>query len=500
MTAIPPSTSHENNLYDAHGARALDRYAIQQCAIPGMQLMLHAGRAAFNELLARWPHPAHIHVFCGIGNNGGDGFVMAALAKQRGLSVSVWLVGDGVRIQGDAATARELAIREGVVIEAFANQSLQEGVIVDALLGTGLSGDVRPQFAAAISAINNSGLPVLAVDIPSGLNSDTGCQLGCAVRADVTVTFIGRKQGLYTADGPDCCGEIRYASLDVPAEVFANVAHSSNLLNLDALPKLLPKRARAAHKGSFGHVLIVGGDFGTAGAALMAAQAAGRVGAGLVSCATRAEHVPASVARAPEVMALGVRSGQELLPLLERSSVIVIGPGLGQSAWGEQLLAEVLRSDKPLVVDADALNLLASNTREMRRDNWILTPHPGEAARLSGVSNAEIQADRFAAAKTLQQRFGGAVILKGGGSLVANETGVAVVPYGNPGMASGGMGDVLSGVLGGLLAQGLSLSQATELGACLHGRAGDLAAEEGGERGLLATDLLPQLRQLVNAC
>jgi len=279
-----------------------------------------------------------------------------------------------------------------------------------------------------------------------------------------------------------------------------NVAPTSRLLNLDALQKLLPKRARAAHKGSFGHVLIVGGDFGTAGAALMAAQAASRVGAGLVSCATRAEHVPAFVARTPEVMALGVRSGQELLPLLERASVVVIGPGLGQSAWGEQLLAEVLRCDKPLVVDADALNLMARAGNAVRRDNWILTPHPGEAARLLGISNAEIQADRFAAAKVLQLRFGGAAILKGVGSLVASETGVAVVPYGNPGMASGGTGDVLSGVLGGLLAQGLSVSQAAQLGACLHGRAGDLAAVEGGERGLLATDLLPKLRQLVNAC
>jgi NAD(P)H-hydrate epimerase len=486
-------------LYDAAGARALDRCAIDRCGIPGIQLMLRAGRAAFAQLLAHWPQPGHIHVFCGTGNNGGDGFVMAALARQRNRPVTVWQVGDAAKIQGDAATARELAVREGVPIEAFAGQRIENGVIVDALLGTGLGGDVREPFVSAIAAINASGLPVLAVDIPSGLCSDTGVVLGAAVRAGATVTFIGLKQGLFTGAAADRCGVIHYADLAVPAEVFAQVPATASLSSLDVLQTVLPPRARTAHKGSCGHVLVVGGDYGTAGAALLAALASGRVGAGLVSCATRAEHVAAIVGRAPEVMALGVRSGQELQPALARASVIVVGPGIGQAAWGEQLLAEALRCDKPLVIDADALNLLAAGKGGVsRRDNWILTPHPGEAARLLDTSTADIQRDRFAAARALQQRYGGAVILKGAGTLVASSDGITVAPYGNPGMASGGMGDVLSGVLGGLLAQGVPMVQAAELGACLHGRAADLAVEAGGERGLLATDLLPHLRHLVN--
>ena len=502
MTSLPTS------LYTAAGVRALDRYSIDRCGIPGIQLMLRAGRAAFAELLARWPSPQHLHVFCGTGNNGGDGFVIAALAAQRNLAVTVWQVGDSAKIQGDAATARELAMREGVSIQLFTadgwdGAQLAPGVIVDALLGTGLGGDVREPFTAAIAAINASGLPVFAVDIPSGLCSDSGRVLGAAVHADATLSFIGLKQGLFTGAAADHCGVIRFADLDAPAEAYAQVERSARLLNLADLQSLLPPRKRSAHKGSYGHVLVVGGDHGTAGAALMAALAAGRVGAGLISCATHVEHVAAIVSRAPEVMALGVRSGQELIAALARASVIVIGPGIGQSAWAEQLLAEVLRTDKPLVVDADALNLLASGKAgASRRDNWILTPHPGEAARLLGTSNAAIQADRFAAAAALQARYGGAVVLKGAGSLIAaprfEDNGIAVAPYGNPGMASGGMGDVLSGVLGGLLAQGLSLQDAAELGVCLHGHAADLAAAANGERGLLATDLLPHLRRLVN--
>jgi NAD(P)H-hydrate epimerase len=278
------------------------------------------------------------------------------------------------------------------------------------------------------------------------------------------------------------------------------VAVSSQRLSLSQFGDKLPRRARNAHKGNFGHVMVVGGDHGMAGAAVMASQSALRVGAGLVSCATRPEHIAALVARCPEVMAHGVISGQEVEPLLERPSVIVLGPGLGQGPWGEQLLQKVMASELPLVVDADALNILAAGrvVKNPHRDNWILTPHPGEAARLLGCATGDIERDRFAAVVALQQNFGGAVILKGAGTLVAAGSIPALCSYGNPGMASGGMGDVLSGILGGLLAQGLSAEIAAQLGVCLHGRAGDLAAADG-ERGTSATDLLPKLRVLVNA-
>ena len=294
-----------------------------------------------------------------------------------------------------------------------------------------------------------------------------------------------------------------FADLAVPTVAIERVVPTAKRLQLETLSVLLPPRVRNAHKGLYGHVLVIGGDYGMAGAVLMAAQAAARVGAGLVSCATRPEHISAVVARCPEIMAHGVRSRGDLEPLLARATTIVVGPGLGRQAWGEQLLQCVYEhaanGASNLVVDADALNILAGRraVTQPHSAQWVLTPHPGEAARLLGCSNAEVQRDRFAAAHALQQRYGGAAILKGAGSLVATASGMGVSNYGNPGMASGGMGDVLSGVLGGLLAQGLSIDEAAALGTCLHGEAGDLAAA-GGERGLLATDLLPQLRALVN--
>lgn len=489
-------------LYTAAAVRELDRRAIEECGIPGAQLMHRAGRAAFTALLARWPQPEHVHVFCGTGNNGGDGFIVAALARQRGLAATVWQVGADAKIGGDALLARRLAEREQVDIRPFDGAVPRSGIVVDALLGTGLTGDVRAPFASAVAAINDSGLPVLAIDIPSGLCSDSGRVLGTAVRATCTISFIGLKRGLFTGAAADHCGEILFAGLDVPAAALAGTAPAAQRLVLESMA--LPPRPRTAHKGMYGHVLVVGGDNGMAGAAAMAAQAAARVGAGLVSCATRPEHVAALVARCPEIMAHGIRGRGDLEALLGRATTIVIGPGLGRGAWGEQLLQCVYgfaqREAARLVVDADALNILAERRviAQPESAQWVLTPHPGEAARLLQCANADVQRDRFAAAAALRERFGGAVILKGSGTLVATSDGIGVAGYGNPGMASGGMGDVLSGVLGGLLAQGLPLGAAARLGVCLHGRAADIAAAHGGERGLLATDLLAPLRRLVN--
>ena len=489
-------------LYRAEQVRELDRVAIQDLGIPGLTLMRRAGAAIFRVLIERYSEPSQVTIFCGTGNNGGDGYVVAVQAAQQGLPVRVVQVGDGEKITGDALQARRLAQQDGVEIMPFEKGlELTGGVIVDALLGTGLGGDVRGDFLAAIHCINQSGLPVVSADIPSGLCSDTGVVLGAAVKADATVTFIGVKQGLLTAEAKELVGRLVFDDLAVPEEVYQSVAVSSERLDLNELLQWLPKRNRCAHKGDCGHVLITGGEKGMAGAAVMASQAAARVGAGLVSCATRPEHVAALVARCPEVMAQGVISGQEVEPLLEKPSVLVVGPGLGTGPWGEQLLQKVYAQEKPMVVDADALNILASGRviKKPYRENWILTPHPGEAARLLQCSTQEINRNRFEAVAELQRRYGGAIILKGAGSLVADgQSGVAVISaYGNPGMASGGMGDVLSGVLGSLLAQGLSVSQAAKLGVCLHGKAADLAAEQG-ERGMQATDLLPALRQLVN--
>ncbi len=494
------------DLYTAEQARELDSVAINQYQLPGFTLMRRAGRVVFDTIVTTYPGLKKITVVCGTGNNGGDGFVVATLARQYGIAVEIVQVGDGKKCSGDALQARQLAEQDGIAIVPFAAEMnkdvLRQGIVVDALLGTGLSGAVKGDYLAAIEWINASGLPVVACDVPSGICSDTGAVLGSnAVYAEYTISFIGLKQGLLTGAAPDYTGKLVFADLAIPAEVYTSVAANAQRLELSQLAAYLPARTRTSHKGKSGHVLIAGGDSGMAGAVALASEAATRVGAGLTSCATRPEHVSAIVSRCPEVMASGVISGQEIEPLLAKANVIVVGPGLGQGSWGEQLLQQSGKLLVPLVVDADALNLLAAGRviNQPYRDNWILTPHPGEAARLLACSVADVQQDRFAAITELQRRYGGAVILKGAGSLVLGNDGekIAVCPYGNPGMASGGMGDVLSGVLGALLAQGLSVSDAARLGACLHSSAADLAAVQG-ERGMVASDLMPYLRSLVN--
>jgi NAD(P)H-hydrate epimerase len=346
-------------------------------------------------------------------------------------------------------------------------------------------------------AINASSHPVLAIDIPSGLNADSGQPLGAAVVANATVTFIGMKQGLLTGAAPDYCGRLYFSNLDVPQTVYDSVSPSARRVTRTQLMDRLGPRPRTAHKGHFGHVLIIGGDAGYVGAARMAAEAAARVGAGLVSVATRRVHASALATSFPVAMSHGVESAAELNALLPRASVVAIGPGLGRSDWALGLLAQVLESPLPAVVDADALNLLAAEP--CMRQDWILTPHPGEAARLLQTNTTAIQADRFAAALNIQKCCGGVCVLKGAGTVIAATGGqLSVCDSGNPGMSSGGIGDVLTGVIAGLLAQGLNLDDAARLGVCLHAEAGDRAAEVGGERGLIATDLMPWLSRLAN--
>jgi len=487
------------HLYRAEQVQALDYCASHEFSIQGLQLMRRAGRFAFDQLMQRWPDAKRLSVWCGAGNNGGDGYLVAGLAQQRGLTVQLVQVGEEHKLTGDAEQACQWAHGCGVKFTPYQDSVVVDGdVVVDALLGTGLKQAVRAPFDQAIVAINKCSVPVLALDIPSGLCSDTGSILGVAVQAEMTATFVGLKQGLFTGKGPVYCGDIVFNDLAVPAEVYERQKPSAIRLDASILDGIFEPRQRDAHKGDFGHVLIVGGNNGMGGAAIMAAQAAGRVGAGLVSVATRAENVSALLVRCPEVMAHSVVSGDELRVLLADKSAVVIGPGLGQDDWARELLAAVLETALPVLVDADALNLIAEENNDSR-DNWVMTPHPGEAARLLQCSTVEIQADRFASVRALQSRYGGVVLLKGVGSLVAGDVDdpVALCDGGNPGMASGGMGDVLSGIVGGLLAQGFGLAQAMHVGMLLHAGAADSAAQ-AGERGMQATDLLPHLRDLVN--
>lgn len=482
-------------LYTAAQVRALDAHIINDCGVPGIQLMLRASRALFSTLETTWPGCDRLQVFCGKGNNAGDAYLLAALAVERGYQVQLWQVGE-VPGSGDALLARQRAEAAGVVARPWQGEQPAEGIIVDGLLGTGLRGDVRQGFVGAIEAINASALPVLSVDVPSGLCSDSGRQLGVAVRATVTVSFIGLKRGLFTADAADHVGHLYFSDLEA-SDVSFRERPEVQRLELEQALAALPVRARGAHKGHFGHVLVVGGDDGMAGAVVLAASAAARSGAGLVSAATRSAHLSGLLASRPEVMGHGVESVDALAPLLEKASVVVIGPGLGQQRWGRSLLQAVLATSLPAVVDADALNLLGAGRALQRSAPTLLTPHPGEASRLLECSTADIHADRFAATRKLSELTGATVLLKGAGSIIADEEGLAVSPYGNPGMASGGMGDVLSGVLGGLLAQGLSASEAMRLGVCAHGAAADRAARRG-ERGLLASDVIEELRSVLN--
>lgn len=485
-------------VYSAAETQALDRRAIEQHAIPGIVLMRRAGQAAWRALRQRWPDARTLTVVCGRGNNAGDGYVIAGLACSRGLDVQLLQVTQASALRGDAARARDWALDQGVQIETFAETVECLGdVIVDALLGTGIRGEVRAEFAAAIGWMNAQARPRLAVDIPSGIAADSGAVLGCAVQADVTPTFIGCKRGLLTGAGPAYSGQIVFDDLNVPSAVFNDddAPAGMPLIVPGELPWRLPGRALDAHKGQFGHVLVVGGDEGMGGAVALACEAALRCGAGLVSAATRALHVAPILVRTPEVMVRAVTTRAELEPMLARASVVVAGPGLGQGSWGEQMLDAVLDCGRPLVLDADALNLLAS--RPEQRDDWILTPHPGEAARLLDCATAEVNEDRFVAAATLTQRYGGTVVLKGAGTLVAQGERLALSGHGNPGMATGGMGDVLSGVIGALFARTGSAQLAAELGVALHGVAADRAAA-AGEQGLLPRDLMPELRALLD--
>lgn len=494
---IPLMNTLPHTLYRSEQVRELDRIAIEEHKLPGFTLMSRAGQVAFDALRNHWPQARSLAVVCGPGNNGGDAYIVARLAHEAELSVQLFYLGEPEQLSGDARTAADAARKAGVSMQVYKNQALDDyGLIVDGLLGTGLSKEVQGLFRLVIEKVNAASCPVLSLDIPSGLDADSGRVLGTAINADVTISFIALKRGLFTADGSEYCGELLFDDLDIPAQVYEALQPSAQRIDHCLLSESLKPRSRTAHKGDFGHVLVIGGEQGMAGAARLAGEAAARVGAGLVSIATRASHAALLNISRPELMCHGIEDIGDLNRLLDRATVVAIGPGLGQGPWGQAMLSRILDCHKPLVLDADALNLLA--IEPARREQWVLTPHPGEAARLLGCSSEDIQQDRFSAVAALQASYGGVCVLKGAGSLILdNEASMALCSDGNPGMAIGGMGDALTGIIAGLIAQNLSLADAARLGVCLHAAAADEAAREG-ERGLLASDLMPWLRKLAN--
>jgi hydroxyethylthiazole kinase-like uncharacterized protein yjeF len=463
-------------------------------------LMERAGLAAAE--LARDLIPGagfSVLVLAGPGNNGGDAFVIARHLQSGWFDVTLVFIGDAEKLSADATRAFNAWREAGGATATAIPQGRRWDLVIDGLFGIGLQRDLGGVFLEAVRFVNAQSAPVLAVDIPSGLESDTGCILGAAVQAAHTITFIGLKPGLLTRDGPDCCGTLHVRSLGL--DTVAMRPPSAWLVDECILRSTLPPRPRNSHKGLFGDVGIIGGAEGMVGAALLAGRAALRIGAGRVYCGLLAADAPRVDFAQPELM---LRSADFLLEL-GHASVLVAGPGLGNSSSAADLVQRALETTLPLLLDADALNLVAHGAElqgklAARGAPTVLTPHPAEAARLLGRSTGEVQANRVAVAIELAARFRSACVLKGAGTVSALPDGTWYVnPSGNPGMAAAGMGDVLSGLIGGLLTQGADLRSATLCGVYLHGAAADLCVARGiGPVGLTATEVSDAARGLFN--
>ncbi|WP_058834984.1 bifunctional ADP-dependent NAD(P)H-hydrate dehydratase/NAD(P)H-hydrate epimerase [Luteimonas abyssi] len=501
MTDRLPDT-HVDRLYDNTALRTLEAAAIDAAGDDDV-LMARAGASAWAALRAHWPDAQRVLVLCGPGNNGGDGYVLASHARDAGCVVTVAHLIEHMPRSAPARRAAEAYHAAGGETRVVGDDALPVAdVIVDALLGIGLDRPPDAALAALMRRVNAAGTPVLALDTPSGVDAGTGYVSDEAIRATVTVQFLAAHLGLATGAGLEHAGECELDALEVADAVLDGVSPTAIRLRAAALRARLSPRARNSHKGDAGYVLCVGGDHGHGGAIMLAAEAALRSGAGLVGVATRQAHVGPLLSRRPEAMPVAVGDSEAdkeaFAGLLERADVVALGPGLGTAPWGSALYRQALACARPLVLDADALNLLAVGGDILPPDA-VLTPHPGEAGRLLGCSAARVQADRPAALAALVQRYGCVVVLKGAGTLVAAPgVSMRVIAAGNPGMAVGGMGDVLTGCIAALRAQGHAALEAATTGALLHACAGDLAAVADGARGLLPSDLLFYLRREAN--
>lgn len=460
------------------------------------QLMERAGEAAFLLCRKCYPDARHWLILCGHGNNGGDGYVTARYARQQGIEVTLISCGDVQTLPAEARQARDHWINSGgAILPDNAIWSKQYDLIIDGLLGTGIQSAPKAPYAALIQAANNYGAPIVALDIPSGLNANTGAASGDVIHADQTMTFVALKSGLLTGIARNVVGTLHYHSLGLSHWLAEQPAQIQRMTAADLSQWIKPRRP-CSHKGDQGKLLVVGGEIGTGGAIRMAGEAALRTGSGLVRVLTRIEHIAPILAARPELMVKPLNQ-ESLASGIDWADVIAIGPGLGQSEWAQQALQQVMQSDKPMLWDADALNLLAISPD--KRQNRIITPHSGEAARLLQCDIQQIESDRLHSVQQLAQRYGGVVVLKGAGTIIAAEDRrMAIADVGNAGMASGGMGDVLSGIIASLAGQGLSLFDAATAGCVVHGAAADIVAARQGERGMIATDLLPEIPKLVN--
>lgn len=485
-----------HSVFSADWVRQHESIAAAHLSLSLFELMVRAGSAAF-ELARQWyPASRHWLILCGHGNNGGDGYIVAQCALNAGLTVTLIACEGNRPLPAEASQASEQWLSAGGMIlpqESLWPQDID--LIIDGLLGTGLRAAPQGNYATVIDMANRHRAPTIALDIPSGLGADTGAAPGAVIRAEHTLTFVALKAGLLTGQARDWVGQLHCHDLGLSAW-FDHQMSQIERITSDNLPDWLKPRRPCTHKGEQGRLLLVGGDKGFGGAIRMAAEAALRSGAGLVRVLTHVEHIAPLLAARPELMVQEL-SDNLLTEAMDWADGWVIGPGLGQGDWGQNALKVLQESDKPALWDADALNLLALNP--YRRQNRVLTPHPGEAARLLDCSVAEIESDRLLSVRRLVEQYGGVVVLKGAGTLIACEQGeMAIADVGNAGMATGGMGDILSGIIGGLIVQKLVLYDAACAGCVVHGAAADQLAEQQGTRGLLATDLLPVIPNYVN--
>ena len=511
-------------LVTADEMQRMDRTTIETFGMPGRVLMENAGRGATAFFLetVHQQHPGRVGIAAGRGNNGGDGFVMARYLSQKGIPATVFLFAEKRRVQGDAAANLKLLEAMDVPVIEMADQATfemqkplmqQQASWIDAILGTGLSSDVHGFFKTVIEFINQLDKPVFAVDIASGLNADTGQVCGVCIQADATATFGFAKVGHLSYPGRALTGSLKIIEIGIPPHVAAEVGCRQHLITPEALQNAIPPRPVTAHKGHTGHVLILAGSPGKTGAAAMAATAAMRTGAGLVTLGIPRSLNPILESMVTEPMTVGLpetelgaladSAAETVMALIEGKRCLAIGPGIGTAAATGRLLAHLIeKSPIPMVIDADGLNLIAANPAVLARSRSpiVLTPHPGEMARLSGRPTDQIQGDRIQHARSFAQRYRVHLVLKGAATVVARPDGAVFLnATGNPGMAAGGMGDVLTGLIAGFIAQGIAVSTAARAAVYLHGSAADGLSRTKGTAGYLATEVMNAIPEAIEA-
>ncbi|MGS0536845.1 NAD(P)H-hydrate dehydratase [Pseudoalteromonas sp. SaAl2] len=485
-------------VFSAEQVRTHEPSAAEQSAVSMYTLMERAGKAVFEQVIKHYSHAQNYVILVGVGNNAGDGYIVASLAKQAGKQVTVIPALPDKPLTGDALTAQKAWLAIGGEISTYDPLTIKTAdIVIDGLLGTGLKSEVREPFTKLIKTANDSPAPIIAIDLPSGIDADTGAVQGIAIKAKLSVTFVGVKQGLVTGEGRAYTGKCEFADLGVGQAFIQLATPSAELINYGTTQGLT-KRQNNSHKGSHGKLLCVGGNAGTAGAIRLTSEAALRTGAGMVKVYTHPDSALAISMGRPELMV----TTTELDAALEWATCIAIGPGLGQDSWAKSTFETVIQHcvahNKAMVVDADALNLIAQQSSPTALKNTVFTPHSGEAARLLKCTISEIESNRYHSAHKLAETYSTTCVLKGAGSIIADGTKAWVCTDGNPALAVGGSGDVLTGIIAGLIAQGLTTEQAACFGVTLHAKAGDIAAQRDGERGMLPSDLFTIVRELVN--